>query len=117
MSAPKTITPSALSRGALEALVERLLAENTALQQAIDELRAEVAQLKGVKGRPKLKPSGMEKGPGPEPTGNDGRRGAGGRKSDRLTIAEDRIVAATPDPGSGAAPACHPSPPRALADP
>ena len=52
MSAPKTIPLSALSRGDLEALVERLLAENAALQQAIAELRAEVAQLKGVRAGP-----------------------------------------------------------------
>jgi hypothetical protein len=64
MSALKTITLSALSRGELEALVERLLAENAALQQAVAKLRAEVAQLEGVKGRPRLKPSGMENATG-----------------------------------------------------
>ena len=49
MAAPKTIPLSALSRGDLEVLAERLLAENAALQQAVAELRAEVAQLKGVR--------------------------------------------------------------------
>lgn len=100
MSAPKTITLSALSRGDLEALTERLLAENAALQQAIAEMRAEVATLKGVKGRPKLKPSGMENATGPKPTGKEGLRGARGRKTDRLTIDEDRIVAAAVPAGS-----------------
>ena len=66
MSAPEKITLSSLSRGELEALAERLLAENAALKQAIAELRAEVATLEGVKDRPKLRPSGMEKGTGPE---------------------------------------------------
>ena len=67
MSAPKKISLSGLPRGELEALAEQLLAENAALRQAIAELRAEVATLKGVKGRPKLRPSGMEKGTEPEP--------------------------------------------------
>jgi prefoldin subunit 5 len=53
MSAPERITLPGLSRGELEALAERLLAENAALRQAIAELRAEVATLKGVKGRPR----------------------------------------------------------------
>src|SRR5690349_22744410 len=58
MSAPAKIPLSSLPRGELEALAERLLAENDALRRAIAELKAEVATLKGVKGRPKLKPSG-----------------------------------------------------------
>jgi hypothetical protein len=53
---------SGLSHGELEALAERLLAENDVLKQALVELRAEVATLKGVKGRPKVRLSGMEKG-------------------------------------------------------
>jgi hypothetical protein len=100
MSAPKTIPLSALSRGDLEALAERLLAENAALQQAIAELRAEVAQLKGLKGRPKIKPSGMENATGPEPSGKERPRGAGGGKADRLTITEERVMAADVPAGS-----------------
>jgi hypothetical protein len=69
MSASGKISLSGLPRGELEALAERLLAENDALRRAIAELRAEVATLKGPKGRPKLKPSGMEKGAEPEPAG------------------------------------------------
>ena len=40
MSAPEKIALASLSRDALEALTERLLAENAALQQAIAELRS-----------------------------------------------------------------------------
>jgi hypothetical protein len=47
VSAPEKLSLSGLSRGDLEALAERLLAENTALKQAIAELRAEIAALKG----------------------------------------------------------------------
>src|SRR3954454_18468724 len=93
MSAPAKIPLSSLPRGELEALAERLLAENDALKQAVAELRAEVATLKGVKARPKLKPSGMEKGAGPEPGAAD--RGRGGRgKIDRLTVHEASVIAA-----------------------
>jgi hypothetical protein len=49
MSAPKKVPLSELSRGELETLLERLLAENAALEQALAELRAEVAALKGLK--------------------------------------------------------------------
>jgi len=100
MSAPKKISLSGLPRGELEAFAERLLAENAALRQAIAELRAEVATLKGVKGRPKVRPSGMEKGtePGPAETGQS--RGAGDRKAKRLTIHEERVIAAEAPVGS-----------------
>src|SRR4051812_34360089 len=77
MSAPEKITLSGLPRGELEALAERLLAENAALKRAIAELRAEVATLKGVKGRPKVRPSGMDEGT--EPASAAGARAAASR--------------------------------------
>src|SRR5919202_3786992 len=99
MSASGKISLSGLPRGELEALAERLLAENDALRQAIAELKAEVATLKGVKGRPKLKPSGMEKGAGSEPGATN--RGRGGRgKAGRLTVNEERVVKADVPAGS-----------------
>src|SRR5215208_5299965 len=98
MSAPKKISLSGLPRGKLETLAEQLLAENAALRQAIAELRAEVATLTGVKDRPKLRPSGMEKGTEPEPDTRDRGRGAGGRKAKRLSIDEERVVAAADVP-------------------
>src|SRR3954462_15625376 len=94
MSTPKKTSLSALSRGDLEALTERLLAENAALKQAIAELRAEVATLEGLQGRPKMKPSGMDKGT--EPALDDKPRGLGakGRKSERLSVDEERVIKA-----------------------
>src|SRR4051794_36314114 len=96
MSASEMLPLSGLSRGELEALAERLLAENAALKQAIAELRAEVATLKGVKGRPEVKPSGMEKGTEPGPVGK--ARGAKASKAGRLTVDEERVVAAADVP-------------------
>ena len=100
MSVSTKIPLSGLARGELEALAERLLAENAALRQAIAELRAEVATLKGVKDRPKVRPSGMEKGAGSEPAETGRGRGAGDRKAKRLSIDEERVIAAEVPAGS-----------------
>src|SRR3954453_16358135 len=100
MWAPKKSSLSRLRRGELEALAEQLLAENAALRQAIAELRAEVATLKGVKDRPKLRPSGMENGTEPEPDPRGRGRGAGGRKAKRLSIDEEQVIAAEVPAGS-----------------
>ena len=89
-----------LSRGALEVLTERLLAENAALAQALAELRAEVAKLKGVKGRPVIKPSGMERGTEPKPAEKGRQHGAKGGKTERLAIQAERIIKADVPPGS-----------------
>src|SRR5215217_9051951 len=70
------------------------------LTEPIVELRAEVATLKGVKDRPKLRPSGMEKGTEPGPDTRDRGRGAGGRKAKRLSIDEERVIAAEVPAGS-----------------
>src|SRR5215218_3663941 len=100
MSAPERITLPGLSRGELEALAERLLAENAALQRAIAELRAQVATLKGVKGRPKVRPSGMDQATGPEPPEKGRGRGAKARKVGRPSIHEERVIAAEVPAGS-----------------
>ena len=77
MSVPEKISLCGLSRGDLEALTERLLAENAELKQAVADLRAEVAKLKGVKGRPVIRPSGMEQKT--EPKAMDNKAGIGAR--------------------------------------
>jgi Transposase IS66 family len=98
MSASAKIPLSDLPRGELEALAERLLAENAALAQAVAELRAEVAKLKGVKGRPVIKASGMEHGTKPKPAGKG--RGTKAGKVGRLTVDEERVIAAEVPAGS-----------------
>src|SRR3954468_5572900 len=124
MSVPEKIPLSGLSRGDLEGLTERLLAENAELKQTVAELRAKIAKLKGVTGRPVIRPSGMEQKT--EPTDKAGKRGVKQRKTERLVIHEERVIQADGvtfqglrglrRPGSGAAPACRAHPPGALAD-
>ena len=90
---------SSLTRDELEGLVSRLLVEVAALKETVAALRDEIARLKGLNGRPPIKPSGMEGSSGAKRAGRrkTKRRGKG---SKRLIIDEDRIVAAAVAPGS-----------------
>src|SRR6202795_5130450 len=84
-----------LRRLLIEALgkVAGLTAENAAL-------REEIARLKGLKGRPSIKPSGMEQASEPKPpTGGGKRRGRGGKQMRRVAI-EDRVLKAEVPAGS-----------------
>src|SRR3954447_21451263 len=98
MSAPEKIALSGLPRGELEALVERLLEENAALRRGGAGLQAEGGALKGGESRPQGKASGREKATEPEPTGTGRGRGAKGSKGARLTVHEERVVAAADVP-------------------
>ena len=90
---------SELSRAELEALLAELFGEVAALKQMVGELREEVARLKGLKARPNLKPSGMDKGTEPpKPTRKEKRRSRG-QVTPRVDI-EDQVVKAPVPPGS-----------------
>ena len=87
----------ALSPTELKARVIELLGQVAALEQTVAAQRAEIARLKGLKGRPALRPSGMEKASEPKPPSPPkGRRGP---VRPRVAV-EDRILAATVSPGS-----------------
>src|SRR3954467_14413594 len=87
----------ALSPTELKALVVRLLGKVAALEQTVAAQRAEIARLKGLKSRPQLKPSGMEKASEPKPPSPaKGRR----RPMTPRVAVEDRILGATVPPGS-----------------
>jgi hypothetical protein len=86
-----------LSATALRELVIQLLGEVGALKQINAELRAEIARLKGLKGPPTLKPSGMDKATdpvGPVPTEPPQRRG---KVKPRVSIEERVLTMAAPD--------------------
>ena len=87
---PKDI--SGLGLEELKALLVQALEENARLKAENAELREEIARLKGLKGRPKLKPSGMETGTEALPAKGSGKKGRRGAKRTKLTIDETRIV-------------------------
>src|SRR5215218_5434509 len=87
----------ALSLTELKALVVRLLGKVAALEQTVAAQRAEIARMKGLKGRPALKPSGMEKASEPKPPHL--RKGRRGPVTPRVAV-EDQVIKATVPPGS-----------------
>ena len=103
LGVPISPTVSALRRAELEALLLEVLGEVATLKQTVAELREEIARLKGLKGRPDIKPgikpSGMEQGTLPaHPANGETRRGRG-KVTPRVTVEEQVIEVAAP-PGS-----------------
>jgi hypothetical protein len=96
---PPPSSLSGLSRAELEALLVGLFGEIAALKQTNGELREEIARLKGLKGRPDIKPSGMDKGTGPSKPARRKKRRGRGKVTPRVTI-EERVVKATIPDGS-----------------
>lgn len=69
------------------------------LQRTVEQQRAEIARLKGLKGPPDIKPSGMEKATDPGRRGDRGEHRRRGKIQPRVAV-EERIVAAAVPPGS-----------------
>src|SRR5215203_5904519 len=87
----------ALSPTELKALVLELLGKVAALEETVAAQRTEIARLKGLKGRPALKPSGMEKASEPKPLSPPkGRRGP---VTPRVAV-EDQVIKVSVPPGS-----------------
>ena len=96
-SPPSDLT--SLSADELRALVTDLVAQLQAVREENAALKDEIARLKGLNGRPKLRPSGME----PATTAARRTRGKArrrGAKASQLVITEERVLALTPPPGS-----------------
>src|ERR1700712_5676990 len=101
MTLPSNI--DALSPAELKALVVGLVEQVSALSRIVAEQRDEIARLKGLKGRPDIKPnvppSGMEKASRAASRPKPERRGGGPRTS-RRTVHEERVVKAAVPAGS-----------------
>jgi hypothetical protein len=89
-----------LTPAELKALLLELLGRVRDLERQLAVRDAEIARLKGLKGRPDIRPSGMEPGD-KAPAGPPLRpRRGGGNKTARRTIHEDRVIKATVPAGS-----------------
>jgi len=91
-----------LSHAELKGLVVKQWEQIVELQRMVAALRDEVARLKGGPPRPKLRPSGMERGTEPKPPGGSGdRKRPRGSTRSKLSIDEERTVkVAAPPRGS-----------------
>ena len=79
-----------------ERLVLKLLSENAEQKRMIAELREEIARLKGLKGRPQIKPSGMEAGTTPKPPGKRAARRGRGKIVPKVSVEEQMLRAEVP---------------------
>jgi transposase IS66 family protein len=88
-----------LTSAQLKELVVERLDEVAALKQTVGSLREEVARLKGLKGRPDIKPSGMDAATEPTQPREQGKRPGRGKVRPCVSV-EDRIIKAAVPAGS-----------------
>lgn len=96
---PPPLDPDALTPVQLKELVAQLLAEVAVLKQTVAAQREEIARLKGLKGPPSIKPSGMERATA-SPSAKPGRdKASRGKVRPRVSI-EERFVPVTAPAGA-----------------
>ena len=88
-----------LTESALKALVIELLTKVAELEKTVAEQRDEIARLKGLKPRPKIKPSGMEKASAARSSDVKAQRRRRGKKKTTRDVDEQRIIKAEGVPG------------------
>ncbi len=76
-----------------------LLGQVAELKALVAAQRDEIARLKGVKGRPSIKPSGMEKNTEPPCGGKSGKQRRRGKVTPRVKV-ETEVLRAVHPPGS-----------------
>lgn len=89
-----------LTPAELRSLLSEVLGRVRDLERQLAARDAEIARLKGLNGRPDIKPSGMERGTHAPAEPSLGPRRGGGNKTARRAIHEVRVVKATVPPGS-----------------
>ncbi len=94
---PSPANLSGLSRAELEALLLELLGKVAALEKTVAEQREEIARLKGLKGRPTIKPSGMDKGTEPPKPEKKSKPRFRGKVTPRVSIENHVVKAAVPE--------------------
>jgi hypothetical protein len=97
MNAPDNLDD--LSSTQLRDLVLKLFVKLAEQDRAISDLRLEIARLKGLKGPPDIKPSGMDKGTEPAQRDQQKMRPGRGKIRPRVSV-EDRILSAAAPAGS-----------------
>ena len=97
MSPPADL--SGLTRAELEAEVTALRGVVTELKRLVAGLRDEIVRLKGLKGRPSIKPSGMQDASEPKRGGKRGKRRGRGRVTPRVAV-ETQVLRVPPPKGS-----------------
>jgi len=88
-----------LSSSQLRELLLKLFSKFTEIEKVVADQRAEIARLKGLKGKPDIKPSGMDKGTDPAKRDQQQNRPGRGKIRPRV-IVEDQILSAAVPPGS-----------------
>jgi hypothetical protein len=88
-----------LSSAQLRELVASLFAKLAELERTNTALREEIARLKGLKGRPDIKPSGMEKASEAAQLNKSEQRPGRGKVRPRVSV-EDRVLTANVPAGS-----------------